>query len=425
MRLQRGKIERERLKQAAEHAFDYTAPPPPKNMQAISELALPASSRVMSSKKKSTKSTRSSNVAQDDKIRATDCIDSSNNDNQKRISRASLETHHSLLRHMSPAVAAALAKAQTIQSIPAMPAKLAAGNNDLEPEVAEEVNAVSSNPSQSVSSPSSPHLRKNMHQHVEQVIEAHQDLKDQIQASNAAKKIIELHRPSRRDASVATAYSSDAIAQLEQIEQIAPDTHQYVDAQNDSELKPSIGPQKIEGEKGNLMAETSRQGMHQVAANPLQQLVMLLNFNDNRYGDNDSDAAHGHCIISTLQNLEIGGSNSHEEFTSNSARENYARSSPEYPTSSCLLTCLRLKLPMLEDESSLNFTKVIFYLEDNQNCNRMLKKPHLTIFPLSNNCSPQSDTNGRNHSNCFYSVQQQGFSKQPSMMLIFCIGLVF
>ncbi len=264
---------------------------------------------------------------------------------------------------MSPAVAAALAKAQTNQNIQVISEKWAAGNNELEHEMTKQVNAVCSNLGKSVSLPSSPDLRKNMNEHDEQIVEAHHDLKEQSQASIAAQTIIESHHSSYEDV------STDASHVIPQFEENVEDPLQCVDPQNGSDLRPISISRKHDGEKGDLRAETSHQDLRQVAVNPLQQLVMLLNFNDNRYGDDDLDAAQGHCLISTLQNMEIGGSNSHDEFTSNSARENCARSSPEYPIPSRPLTCLRLEPPILIEESSLNSTKVNFHLKDNECCN--------------------------------------------------------
>ena len=126
LRLQRAKIERERLKQAAERAFDYTAPPPPKNMQAISQLALPVSSRVINGKS-TANTTPAANIAPagnpaNDGIKTRDEL--SHDSNQSQLSRGSFGAQHSSHNHMSPAVAAALSKVQSKQSSHKNPAKM-------------------------------------------------------------------------------------------------------------------------------------------------------------------------------------------------------------------------------------------------------------------------------------------------------------
>ena len=86
--------------------------------------------------------------------------------------------------------------------------------------------------------------------------------------------------------------------------------------------------------------------MDHVPANPLEQLVMLLNFNENRYGDDDSDAVHSQGLTSTLPNMEVGGSNSHEEFMDSSNRDNYESGSPL----ATKLLCLHVKPALVDDK---------------------------------------------------------------------------
>jgi hypothetical protein len=95
-------------------------------MQAISQLALPVSSRVINGK--STANTApAANIAPagnpaNDGIKTRD--ERSHDSNQSQLSRGSFGAQHSSHNHMSPAVAAALSKVQSKQSSHKNPAKM-------------------------------------------------------------------------------------------------------------------------------------------------------------------------------------------------------------------------------------------------------------------------------------------------------------
>ena len=182
MRLQRGKIERERMKQAAEHAFDYVAPPPPKNIQAIAELARPASTRASSSKKKPEKSADIGGMDGDNKT-AEMRPSSSAGSNQHRVHRTSFGTRPAV-RHMAPAVAAALAKTQTSQSVQMMKSE---ERSELEHEEAQQVDGGSFQDNTSrreVFSTSSVHLQPEMQQHAAQEFKEYSRNTDAPPSSN-------------------------------------------------------------------------------------------------------------------------------------------------------------------------------------------------------------------------------------------------
>jgi hypothetical protein len=117
MRLQRGKLERERQKHMAEHAFDYTAPPAPRNIQAIAQLALPASSRVLSAKKKAASTSVQQTSRESHRTGGSFRGTPRNFDGiQSHAARPAAAVQPSTYHHMSPAVAAALVKYQRSQS---------------------------------------------------------------------------------------------------------------------------------------------------------------------------------------------------------------------------------------------------------------------------------------------------------------------
>lgn len=223
LRLQRAKIERERLKQAAERAFDYTAPPPPKNMQAISQLALPVSSRVINGK--STASTAPAGNMSNDGIKTRD--ERSHESNQSQLSRGSFGAQHSSHNHMSPAVAAALSKVQSKQSGQKNPAK------------------------------TSPELLMSVWQDLDA------EKAGRVTADNAF---------GRDEAALASYLQADGNAGKE--------TSTGSPLTDIKEGNQSMA-------KGKLLVDSKKD---QMAANSLQQLVTLLNFDDDRYGVESLDA---------------------------------------------------------------------------------------------------------------------------------------
>ena len=236
LRLQRAKIERERLKQAAERAFDYTAPPPPKNMQAISQLALPVSSRVINGKS-TANTTPAANIAPagnpaNDGIKTRD--ERSHESNQSQLSRGSFGAQHSSHNHMSPAVAAALSKVQSKQSSHKNPAKM------------------------------SPEL----------LMSVWRDL-----AAEKAGRVTPDNAVGRDGSSLASYLQADG--------NVGRDTPTGSPLTEIKEGNQSMA-------KGKLYLDSKKD---QMAANSLQQLVTLLNFNDDRYGVEDLDAVQGQSNV--------------------------------------------------------------------------------------------------------------------------------
>jgi hypothetical protein len=95
--------------------------------------------------------------------------------------------------------------------------------------------------------------------------------------------------------------------------------------------------------------EQYRGGTDQVSANSLRQLALLLDFDDNRYGDIDLDAVHSHSRsrshIIELPNAEIGGSSSTDDFVSSSSSDEITEISlPENSE----FRQLRLELPIID-----------------------------------------------------------------------------
>ncbi len=318
------------MKQAAEHAFDYVAPPPPKNIQAIAELALPASTRASSSKTKPEKFLDIGGTGGDSK--AAERQPSSSAD---RVPRTTLATRQAV-RHMAPAVAAALAKTQTSQSVQMM--KRGEGHSDLQHEEAQQVDRFSFQDSISrreVFSTSSAHLQMEMQQHAAQEFKVHSSNVDE------PPHIKSHHEISQHDASgVEATLAEEAVTQ---IGETIPVHHHF-----DSQSEFVRGATNSDGGKQRLKTNTSQieSRLHHVAANPLEQLVMLLDFNENRYGDDDLDAAHSQGLISTLPDMEVGGSNSHEEFMGSSNRDNYESGSPLAPK----LLCLHVNPALIDDQ---------------------------------------------------------------------------
>lgn len=340
MRLQRAKIERERMKQAAEHAFDYVAPPPPKNIQAIAELALPASTRASSSKTKPEKCADIGGTGGDSKT--AERRPSSSAD---RVPRTSLATRQAV-RHMAPAVAAALAKTQTSQSVQMTKRENFGGEerSELEHEEAQQVDRFSFQDSISrreVFSTSSAHLEMEMQQHATQEFTLHSRNVEE------PPHIKSHHASSQDDASgVEATLTEEATTKIGETIPV----HHHLDSRGEFVR----GATNSDGEKQRLITNASQieSRLDHVAANPLEQLVMLLDFNENRYGDDDSDAAHGQGLIGTLPNMEIGGSNSHEEFIGSSNRDNYESGSP---LSAQKFLCLHVNPALIDDEPNEQF----------------------------------------------------------------------
>jgi hypothetical protein len=253
LRLQRAKIERERLKQAAERAFDYTAPPPPKNMQAISQLALPVSSRAISGK--STANTApAANIApagnlSNDGIKTRD--ERSHESNQSQLFRASFGVQHSSHNHMSPAVAAALSKVQSKQISQKNPAKM------------------------------SPELLTSVWRDLD---------------SEKAGRVTPDNAVGRDGSSLAPYLQADG--------NVGRDTPIGSPLTEIKEGNQSMA-------KGQLLLDSKSD---QMAANSLQQLAMLLIFDDDRYGVEGLDAVQGNTNV--LSAAESGRGASDKSFVS-------------------------------------------------------------------------------------------------------------
>jgi hypothetical protein len=319
MRLQRGKLEREKLKHAAEHAFDYTAPPPPKNMQAISKLALPASS-----KKKFVTPSDLSNIpcsSTNSSVKAR--CESDLKKSQTRVSGASFVGHISKQHFASPAVVAALSKIQSLHQ-----------------------NEVPSWQSGSTASADSNQLP----------VDSPRTLTEKGETSTAASRdlsgdaVLKSGDSTRKPSDIFNA--SDIALHGSVLAQHAHALdHHEIDVQSASRLSSQSPFREIENgiqlnETMKIESSVADNTQNPVTKNSLQQLIILFQLNENRYGleDNEADGAD-HLI--TLPNAEIGGSSSHDECTSSSNRDG-ASLLPDGPKP----RPLRLKMPILGDASS-------------------------------------------------------------------------
>ena len=353
MRLQRGKLERERQKHIAEHAFDYTAPPAPKNIQAISQLALPTSSRVLSAKNKSATSVqRASGEGQKTSVGFRGAVQNIDG-NQRQPARPGAgtqhPTQHPAQHHMSPAVAAALAKYQVTQGALAqavVPATMAKENFEAAGNLVHQLDEATIS-SQYWPSPYLSHLPTTVSQYNQGPIQEHQDLAGQLQPSEAADYMSTLHATNKTLSShVVNEATTDIRASFEQ--EIVEPRKEIENEEQNLTTTTSICEDAVDANDGKAA---------QIMANSLQQFVMLLNFDDNRYGDDDVERGASPTLqshIKTLPNAEIGGSSSLEEFAS-SSRESLPSGSPKDPKS----VAFRLKLPLKDDDA----TSAIIQLE--------------------------------------------------------------
>jgi hypothetical protein len=360
MRLQRGKLERERQKHVAEHAFDYVAPPAPKNIQAISKLALPASSRVISSQKKAadlghvTLSRESHNTSS----RPRSAVRRFDDQQPVRLAAAAQPP---MQHHMAPAVAAALAKYQVAQNAHAVP--VAAAAEDCKSLVDASPHAVAMDP------PS--HFRFESAAS-SQIIQEQDNLPDDRGAD------------SRHQAPEATARASAANDDRDdgaRPHHVVEDAARVVDAtdgfcsqrgmdfvaaQKLSDCEKQVATEQ-QDRSAAVPASTDSKATA-VDVNLLQKFVTLLNFEDNRYGDDDADAAPTpafHSPIMMLPNAEIGGSASIEEFFSSSSSSSTS-SGDSVHNDDRVFVPLRLKLPLCEDEPTLHNTQVASILPKHQ-----------------------------------------------------------
>jgi len=390
MRLQRGKLERERLKHAAEHAFDYTAPPPPRNIQVISQLALPVSSRSLSSQKhppKSAATSRDTSKIGFDKSGAHVHHGSRNFESYpSQVSAPISRTHSSLHSHMSPAVAAALAKVQAQQSILKFPEKVAAEDSELQREpVQQDAHAITFEGSprhHQLLAAASPHFSSVLPQDLVYQIQAEQDFVEQLQviedlsavhqnkgldhaimnpriqheAANIAATIVGTQHEHEQQSS-----QPDVV----QVRQQRADFFEGIVLRSDGKQEASHLPLRDSGSTSEIFeqqhgnferqlqlqssvhsdrhnhAETGGRKVDTVSANCIGQLALLLDFDDNRYGDHDDvDAAHSHGHMIQLPNAEIGGSSSPGD-------SNYDNADCGLPEKNKFRR-LRLKLPILD-----------------------------------------------------------------------------
>ena len=440
MRLQRGKIERERMKHAAEHAFDYTAPPPPKNLQVISQLALPVTSRPMNSQKNPPKS--ASSIARDANTSKIG-VDTHKNARygsrsvegySNQVSGQVFRPHNPLHSHMSPAVAAALAKVQAQQNLQNLSKtfteKAGAGNSELLWEAvqqnADSITLEAAPRQHQLPAASSPRLPSALPQHIVHQIQAEQDLVEQLRMmedSNAARQNVLLEhaivnaqdsRSKYVPSNVATAFMG---AQFDQensepyflpitqhqknVEDIGSRPHETQQA-SDMPLHDSpSGSESLEqphrhfGRHQHLQLQTlvvhgddqNRGETDQVSANSLRQLELLLDFDDNRYGDIDLDAVHSHSRsrshIIELPNAEIGGSSSTDDFVSSSSSDEIAEIS--FPENS-EFRLLRLKLPMI-DHPNDDFIGFQFAADDEDaQVSQQLHDAHCNVLQLFLSC---------------------------------------